>query len=67
MAPTPEQWLALHHVCRRYCEVNLQGRLANEDVLAAMTPWVTSRDTAWRWVTGVWPTVWEFTRMTEAS
>ena len=38
MDPTPEQWLALHHVCRRYCEVKLRERLATEDVLAVNDP-----------------------------
>ena len=35
---TPEQWLALHHAFRRYCEANPRGRLANEDVLAVNDP-----------------------------
>ena len=65
--PTSKQWLALHHAFRRYCGAKPWERLANEDVLASMTPWATSRDTAWRWVTGVWPTVWEFTWVTGAS
>ena len=30
----------MHHVCRRYCEVKLRERLANEDVLAANDPLV---------------------------
>ena len=38
MDPTPEQWLALHHAFRRYCEVKPRERLANEDVLAANDP-----------------------------
>ena len=67
MDPTPEQWLALHHVCRHYCEVKLRERLTNEDVLAVNDPlghfkgyWVALGD-------GGVPTVWEFTRGTEAS
>ena len=38
MDPTPEQWLAFHHVFRRYCEVGPREQLANEDVLAANDP-----------------------------
>ena len=36
--PTPEQWLALHHAFRRYCEAKPWERLANEDVLAVNDP-----------------------------
>ena len=31
--PIREQWLALHHALRRYCEASPWERLANEDVL----------------------------------
>ena len=36
--PTPEQWLALHHAFRRYCEARPWERLGNEDVLAVNDP-----------------------------
>ena len=36
--PTREQWLALHHAFRRYCEARPWERLANEDVLAVNYP-----------------------------
>ena len=36
--PTPEQWLALHHAFRHYCEAKPWERLANEDVLAVNDP-----------------------------
>ena len=36
--PTREQWLALHHSFRRYCEVRPWERLANEDVLVVNDP-----------------------------
>ena len=36
--PTREQWLALHHAFRRYCEARPWERLANEDVLAVDDP-----------------------------
>ena len=38
MEPTSEQWLALHHAFRRYCEARPWERLANEDVLAVNDP-----------------------------
>ena len=38
MDPTPEQWLALHHAFRRYCEVRPWERLANEDAPAVNDP-----------------------------
>ena len=31
--PAREQWLALHHAFRSYCEASPWERLANEDVL----------------------------------
>ena len=36
--PSSEQWLALHHAFRRYCEAKPWERLANEDVLAVNDP-----------------------------
>ena len=36
--PTSEQWLALHHAFRRYCEASPWERLANEDVLVVNDP-----------------------------
>ena len=36
--PTPEQWLALHHAFRHYCEAKPWERLSNEDVLAVNDP-----------------------------
>ena len=36
--PNREQWLALHHAFRRYCEARPWERLANEDVLAVNDP-----------------------------
>ena len=36
--PTREQWLALHHAFRRYCESRPWERLANEDVLVVNDP-----------------------------
>ena len=36
--PTREQWLALHHAFRRYCEARPWERLANEDVLVVNDP-----------------------------
>ena len=36
--PTREQWLALHHAFRRYCEASPWERLTNEDVLAVNDP-----------------------------
>ena len=36
--PTPEQWLALHHAFRRYCEAKPWEQLANEDVLVVNDP-----------------------------
>ena len=62
MDPTPEQWLASHDAFRRYCEVNPRERLANEDVLAANDPLGHFKGYCVTWGTGVWPTVWEFTR-----
>ena len=38
--PTREQWLALHHAFRRYCEAKPWERLANEDVLVVHDPLV---------------------------
>jgi len=37
-APTPEQWLALHHAFRRYCEAEPWEGLANEDLLVVEDP-----------------------------
>ena len=36
--PTREQWLALHHAFRSYCEARPWERLANEDVLVVNDP-----------------------------
>ena len=36
--PTSQQWLALHHAFRRYCEVRPWERLGNEDVLVVDDP-----------------------------
>lgn len=36
--PTSEQWLALHHAFRRYCEARPWERLASEDVLVVNDP-----------------------------
>ena len=36
--PTREQWLALHHSFRRYCDARPWERLANEDVLVVNDP-----------------------------
>ena len=36
--PTREQWLALHHAFRRYCEARPWEWLANEDVLVVNDP-----------------------------
>ena len=36
--PTREQWLALHHAFRRYCEARPWERLSNEDVLVVNDP-----------------------------
>ena len=36
--PAGEQWLALHHAFRRYCEARPWERLANEDVLVVNDP-----------------------------
>ena len=38
MNPTREQWLALHHAFRSYCEARPWERLANEDVLVVNDP-----------------------------
>ena len=38
MEPTSEQWLALHHAFRRYCEDRPWEWLANEDVLVVNDP-----------------------------
>ena len=39
VAPTPEQWLALHHAFRRYCEIEPWRYLANEDLMVVEDPW----------------------------
>ena len=36
--PTGEQWLALHHAFRSYCEARPWERLSNEDVLVVNDP-----------------------------
>ena len=38
VSPTLEQWLALHHAFRSYCEARPWERLANEDVLVVNDP-----------------------------
>ena len=38
VSPSREQWLALHHAFRSYCEARPWERLANEDVLVVNDP-----------------------------
>ena len=67
MDPAAEQWLVLHNAFRSYCEVKPRERLANEDVLAANDPLGHFKGYCVALGDGGWPTVWKFTRGTEAS
>ena len=53
VSPTREQWLALHHAFRSYCEARPWERLANEDVLVNLpgySPDCNADEAIWGWV-----------------